>query len=369
MAFPAHSKAYSFDVNRALYITDPGPDPALAMHRDAMLHMKNTMTGWGSNPWTVTQSCSLDIGGDPGDLNDWSIGSGDGWGDVLNLYWGFPNRSWIVLEAPSGPGQLLIQLYNADENCVMDWSAEGLWTAGTGPDNAGVPTAPDQTRVYGYGFGAQSEHNWLHARNYVSAGKIHMIHADDGEMDLFLCCASGRLSGFWMHCKAQSPEANWGLPYGFYSLDCDDTRESITYVEGFNVEGGVQYNYGHSKIAATGDEGYPFNYGFSLEGTRLGTGNTDPIGKKWTGVNAIDGNWPMSPVYLASSELQEASGAIVYNAGIYGVIGRVPDFYATASGTVTGQTIAEDPDAGDPQIWAVFGDAVVPWNGTTPEAT
>ncbi len=359
--FPVHEKNYEFAVNRAL---DTGGS-SLSLHQDAMLYMKNTMKGWSSNPWTVTQSCGL-TGLDPNDPDDYTWGPNDYWTGTGTLHWGFPYLSWIVLQAPVGNMQILILLNLSPHDCVMIISPEGLFTAGTGPHgNDDRPVAVDEHWVYGYGFGAQSQHNWLHARNFVYPGQIHMIHADDGEMDMFICCANGIVSGHWIFWKSQETASGWGAPYSFFTTDCTDSSEGLSYTTGIAYPENL-YAWAISKKAYTGDAGLSFRHTLSMEGSRLGTGSTYPVGRLWAGANAISGAYPMGEISAVSYQNLSASGAYYRNVGLRaGRLGRVPDLYATATSLSTGDTLEANP-ATPTQEWAVMGDVAVPWDGSTP---
>jgi hypothetical protein len=360
VTFPALQKSWQFNVNNAY---GPGAT-SLEKHQQAMGIMKTAMTTGFSNPWTVHSSCiASKIIPPESPPQIWLYGPGDFWSGPSwsqFLFTDGSNHPWIVFNAPVGGGQLLFDLYSGTSNCVTIWSGSGLFTGGS-PDAA--PEAADGQVIYGYGFGAQQAHGWLDARNYASSGQIHMIHSTDGEVSMFLCCAGGTLSGVWLFCKAADPEPGWLSPYVFYSLDCaDSSRESLTYTEGLVQEGGILYPYGHSKIENVAGLGYPFNMGFCSEGTKLAVDQSEPIGEKWAGANGISGLYPMTPLYFASFDIQDALGAVVYNAGVQGVIGRVPDIYATAESLNTGHTF-------DSASWAVMGNVVIPWDGSTPVVT
>lgn len=358
---PTHEKTYQFATNRALYTGGT----SLELHQDAMLYMKDTMTGWASSPWTVTQSCKYTNGGGGGGtlISDFVWGPGDLWTLPGHLFWGNPYFSWTVLQAPVGSMQILIVLNYTPATCIMHLSPEGLFTTGTGPGVAGWPTAVDEIRVYGYGFGAQPTHSWLHDRNSVYPGQIHMLHSTDGELSMFICCANGIVSGHWVFWKSQNPQTGWGAPYSFFTTDCSDTNEGLSYDTGLSYPQTL-YAWAISKANYTGDAGSPFYHGLTMEGFRPGTGNTLPVGKLWSGANAISGAYPMSPVHCCSTSwLDAAGGPDIW--GERGYLGRIPDLYCTATGLTTGDTIEADP--GTPtQEWAVMGDAVVPWDGSTP---
>jgi hypothetical protein len=281
-----------------------------------------------------------------------------------NLFWGNPYFSWIVLQAPVGSMQLLIVLNYTPNQWVMHISPEGLFTTGTGPGVAGWPTAVDQINVYGYGFGAQPTHDWLHARNSVYPGQIHMIHADDGEMDMFICCANGIVQGHWIFWKNQEPASGWTAPYSFFTTDAaNSSTEYLTYTTGISYPNTL-YAWAHAKVAYTGDAGWAFRHTLTSEGGSDGS-HVYPVGRSWGGANAISGQYPMSPIYSCCYSILDAAGGLNPSAGAYGYLGRIPDLYCTATGLSTGDTIEED-SLSPQQLWAVMGDTVVPWNGTTP---
>ena len=72
----------------------------------------------------------------------------------------------------------------------------------------------------------------------------------------------------------------------------------------------------------------------------------------FTAPSEITGKWQMFPMMFLSTTL-----------GSRGIMGRLPDFYATSATLLTGDSIEEDPTT-PAWLWAVQGEFVFPWNGT-----
>lgn len=326
MTMPTHEKSYLFDVNKAY-----GGTSYLADHQQAMWNIVDVLTGFANFPWTIHDS--------------------NGWGVAGSLTWanaGSPH-SWIVLNFPLGPGQLLIDLRNSGyTDCYMTTSHEGRFTGGTTHDG---PTADDGLIVYG---GAT---DWLIGANISHTGKQHFIHSTDGELSMWIQCWNSYQRTGYIFCKPQGPQDNWDLPYVFLGSDAHTTTtlEHFDYGTAQLLAYGNQF--GSAKEAAVSGPGNPFRVHVASEGFRSPTfGAKNPLAYKLSAANSFSGQYPMLPVHLTGSE-----GSAI------GHLGRMPDVYMTSPLLNSGDTLEEVP--GSPtKEWAVFGSLVVPWNGTTPEA-
>lgn len=349
MALPTLQKAWQFNVNNVVHaianlsfqVSENDKDT------DAMFWLKDGLVSWALAPWTVAGSCNSVLVGMDG-VDRWS-----GIGDVI---WNTAGsaHSWIVLNAPTGPAQLCIDLgFNATRIAFLVFSPEGLFTGGSTTNR---PTAPDEV-------GTASE-EWLDGAYWTPhMVTTHLLQTLDGKTTFFAVCRGGSCQGGFLHFQVSNIEPNWETdsegreaPYGFVFCDAGASGEAFDYYM-LTDNPPLPTMQSYSKVAYTGDAGDTFKYNFCAEGSRLGTGDVDAVGRKWAGKNNISQRWPMAAMTMVSVE----SGAL-------GVKGRVPDIYFGATAKATGTHYEEDP-FNPTYRWVQFGDIIVPWNGTVPKIT
>jgi len=332
---PSHEKSYWTQENEAFVIGSP----VLEGHQNAMFHVKSTLCAAPQYPWTVHSSS-----------NAAGAGLGDSWSDAVNdLIWGWRDsvaHSWIVLNAPTGPGQLLIDLGHRDAYyCYMWYSPEGLFTGGT---ILQCPTAPDSPTSI-----LNTSIKWLTGQTTAHNGKVHIIHAVDGTMTMWMFCWSGYVRAGCIWCKPFLPQTGWNIPYCFWSWSAPTTaaQDVWRYGTGSNARGNLN---GWAKEALSGDLGHSFYPQFVSEGV----GSTATYwGEYIPNANQFSYEYLMLDLYVGSFE--EYS---------YGLLGRLQDLYYAGGGLVTGDTVESIP--GSPENkWAVMGNLIVPWPGSTPQVS
>jgi hypothetical protein len=336
MAMPTLERSYEFSVNNAL-----GGVSRDADNREYLLNIHNTMIGMSNNPWTVNHCCNAVAAGTPGDgINRWNSPSDlvwDEWDRTPML-----PKSWMVWDLPTGGQYLFCCFHNTAGNqfctyAITYFSGEGLFSGGTTIDR---PTAPDELIHTGPG------QYWGIGYNSAAVVKQHFIHATDGKQTIIITCYNNKAPHFLIFGEVKDPVAGYTLPYFCYNYvgAAVSGLDRCLYTELLNSQ------MMSSKQAATGDAGNPFYGRFTTEGW-----NADAVGQKITSPNDISGEWPLTKIGFFSTE-----------SSARGRHGRIADLWFTSTALSNGDTIEENPGA---PTWefAVFGDLVVPWNGTIPQ--
>lgn len=334
MPLPILEKTYQFNVNSW---TDPLASTTEDKDRAAMLWLKNTLIGWTLSPWVVNYSCD---GVTPGTLGD----NDDRWSDTTDLVWASSGtaHSWMVLDAPVGSCQICINLGSGVTRVAQFiFSSEGLFTGGTVLNR---PTADDET--------VTASEEWLDS-SWVDPYQVvtHMLQSTDGKLCVFIVCRSDQPVGGWIFFEADDPEEGWSAPYGFWRIDAHTSGR--WYYAQFLEELGV---YTGAKVAYTGDAGQLFEFQFCAEGIEAPGGAVSkvPVGEALPGRNKISHEFSMTPALVVST-----------TTGALGVKGRIPDLYFAGTALDNGALLEDDEH--NPEFkWAVFGNVVVPWNGTVP---
>jgi hypothetical protein len=330
MALPTLEKSYEFIVNQSF-----GGEGVINDNRKGVLAVKNALIdGSFTVPWTVDYSCDSLTAGTPGDgIDRWIVFTDLDWAenDASSA------RSWIVINMSAGR-QLLIECRGSGGSTTKHRklrvmvSPGGLFTGGT---TITRPTATDEQFLI-------SNEEWLAAQTSAQPYKFHLIRSTDGETTILLGCHNNTTPLFFAECKVQDPVAGFSHPWGavqpaggngFSGCDHGSLRDTQQFQMTTVVPAGVNFS------GAWSSEGFL----------------SDGIGQEMTLPNFFTNEWPLNPIGVACSNLVTGMGRH----------GRIADLFYTSTALQDGDTIEAVP-ASPTREWAVFGDLVVPWNGTVP---
>jgi hypothetical protein len=326
MALPTLERAsYEFEVN----IPEGNRGNIDEDRRYALWKIHDTWLNFTGSPWTVHCSSNATV-----------AGAGNNVLDVDDLVWNYNNpRSWICWNVPCG-GQLLFDPNNYNYNKELarwSYSPEGLFNISTSTSTP--PTAADEAE-----FIARAD-QWL----FDSAGaeksfKLHFIHDPLGGFDFFACAIEGHITQCFLASEVSDYVSGWDFPY-FFGCSGEAVLNSTRSTYGVFHD---TQSYIRSKDVTGGTA---FACALCTEVSR-----NNAIGQHYAVPNQLSTKWPILPVGLASTV-----------AGFRGLHGRVKDLWFTNAGTITNGDTLEEDALSPTKEFAVFGDLVVPWNGTDPE--
>lgn len=316
MSLPTLVKTWQFNVNQAVV----AGGSITATLQKLMRLIKNTLIGFGTQPWTVISSS-----------DSVSAGAGDKWIADANLVWGNPTRSWIVLQQTgiAASFQLCIDLNAAGAGTASIIISPGAGFTG-GATNA-RPTATDEkVLINAAAWGGSSGTN----QNY----QLHVMQSTDGKCTRVIICAAGIAAmGFWAFEVPVNPPAGWANPSASIALGNASNVGMATFT---NI----------SQTAAWWGRYSGTNYVMNATGEAWSGGAILPNGLL-VNVDDVDGNWPIFPIGLASTTV-----------GFRGRQGVLPDLYWGSSATNSADTYPNDAT----RQFATFGNIIVPWNGSVP---
>lgn len=317
MSLPELAKSWQFDINQ-VYAFQGDP---MALFRSVLRGIKESLvTRLGSraeitSPWVVTESCNSD-----------AVSEGDLWLDDSDLVWGGSTepRSWIVLGQPSlgSESQICIELVNAVD-VVIVWAPDGFPSNGS---VGGRPTATTEVLLSNMSGGAPP-----------SDVVIHVMQSTDGQCTRAVVYSQNQPGMFWLFDRARNPVANWDIP-------------AVLLISGGGAIGALSYAALQSIPRAKGYGTAPMEIYMSTESFGSPVAS---VGAKFVGANAFDGNWPLTPIGLAS--LTE---------GHRGRHGELFDLWFASAGANHGDVY---PGDGTRQF-VQFGHLVFPWDGTPYQA-
>jgi hypothetical protein len=325
MSLPAIEKSWQIVPN----MTQRNTGPLLILDR------KNALCGtaFGGysialNAWHVVRSS-----------NGVTVADSDLWVTTSDIVLGAnvsATRSWIILENALGR-QILIDYYGAvSREFQISLSPGGLFTGGT---ISTKPTASDELNTYGFASsigvsGNCNQHIWVSA---------------DGRQTIMVTCASSSAVAMWIVGEAEDAPASWANPCVMYNGTCGDTV-APTSAWGREVVG---YSAAHP---VTGEATPGVNATIRMvtecvDVTPVTAATNSPVNMQ----NEVSGQWDWIDCSLFESE----------HASLYGVIGRWPDIYATATprvGPPSLRTGDHYPSDGS-RLWVQVDDRVLPWQG------
>lgn len=314
MSLPSFVKTWVHDSNNSVVATGA----TLTTNRTLLLALKNALLTVASA--TVGYSCDSVTAGAADD-------GVDRWDAITDLVWSTAGaRSWFVIKLAGvlAGYQLLLELgitsAPGSQLRVVASPAAGF----TGGTTTARPTATDEVVVIAgqWANGSDTSYVW------------HLLSADDGSAVRLLICDGGAVTGFMSIETPQNQVTGWTLPA------CTAWVYSATQAPSYALLNDA------AAIQARAPAGNMTLY-LTSEGWISAMG-----GERLTSApNDISAEWPLYPAGLASE-----------TAGARGRHGSATDLWWTATGLANGDTFPGDTS----RTFAVFGDLVVPWDGSVP---
>ena len=321
MALPTLSKTWQFNVNNQT--TAQGT--ALADCRKTLRGIKDAMIGFATNPWTVRYSCDSVTAGTAGD-------GVDRWSADTNLVWANAGtaHSWIVLRQ-TGIGttyELLISCENSTpSNLTLLTSISGF----SGGSKTARPTATDELTIASSG-------QWISGGDVSNRWSV--MQSTDGQCTRILVGYSGIFATLIVLDKPNNPTTGWSTPnfsalyFANGGLNTNTTGVITTIVP-----------LARSRIGSTNG-----SVSLTIEGIGNNFSTDTTIGNI---ANEVDSSWDMWPLGIAC-----------ITSGARGRHGSLFDLWAVSTVRASGDMIPAD---GSNQF-AVFGNFVLPWNGSAAPA-
>lgn len=320
MSLPALSKTWQYSVNNTITATGTYSNTA----RNAIYSIKNALVSFGTLPWTVVSSSS----------GTGTSGASDLWASSANIIGDTAgsNHSWIRLRQTgiATNFELLLDCVSSDlsSGTLVISPSAGFVTGGTATDR---PTASDEIVLI-------SATTWMctpgsNDQNII----VNIMQSTDGQCTRVITCSQTTVTGFWMFDKPNSPTTGWTNPSVSFAYATASDVPLISYLSSNTA-------YLRGKGSTT------FNLSITSEAT-----SASPLVTYLTSLNDIDSTMPLFTLGLVS-----------LTASHRGRHGSLFDlWYTLASPCANGDNFPADSS----KTFAVFGDIVVPWNGTTPTIT
>lgn len=323
MALPTLSKTWQFNVNNQT--TAQGS--ALADSRKTLRGIKDAMIGFATNPWTVRYSCDSVTAGTAGDgVDRWSADTKLVWANAGTAH------SWIVLRQTGiGPTyELLI-------SCEGTSATGSLLTILTsisgfsGGSRTARPTATDELTVASSG-------QWISGSDVSNRWSV--MQSTDGQCTRILVGFGGNFTTLIVLDKPNNPTTGWSTP-NFSALYFIAGGLSITTANFISLTSPLA----RSRIGSVNG-----SVTLTIEGIGNNFATDITIGNI---ANEVDSSWDMWPLGIAC-----------LTSGARGRHGSLFDLWAISTARASGDMIPAD---GSNQF-AVFGNFVLPWNGSAAPA-
>jgi hypothetical protein len=199
MTLPTKEKTWQYSVNNSL--TSPGGSQPWSAEK--LYTIKESLTNFASNPWTVPLSC-----------DSTAVAASDLWTDyATDIIWGAnqsATRSWIVLQQDgiSSGWQMLLDLAGAvsGANMYLYVSPSAGFTGGS---TTSRPTATDEIAVLS---------NFTWGGGPVDyGGKIHVMQSTDGECTRIFHTMNYLATNYAQNVilidKPKHPVTHWTTPW------------------------------------------------------------------------------------------------------------------------------------------------------------
>jgi len=316
MALPILEKTWQYNVNQVSVTSGV----AATDHINMWFLIKQTLTGFASNPWTVARSS-----------NSVTVANSDLWLTSANVVPGNGNRSWIVFQQSAmgtGPYQILIELYNNNGIGYGNvYQSHGVgFTGGT---ISSRPTASDEVVITG--------NNAIISPNSARNLIVSCMMSSSGDSTRLLVFGSGT-------CQ---------LMYLFETVsDSLLTYKGLSYcTTGSNVPTAAS----HVSSSSYPWAGKRTNNYLAMLGTEVYNSSTTVVAANGGAISDITGAHAIAPLSAHSESV-----------GSKGRIGRIADMWLGSASIPTGSTYPVSPD--DKEFLQV-NQFIFPWNGTVPVLT
>jgi hypothetical protein len=347
---PVLNRTWQFNVNNNVTgstVQDGGTTDGPRYRKQLLMDIKEALVGFGTLPWTVTQSNGFNSGiviaptvgsaGRPGDNFDPT--------DLTEIRWANTGvqHSWIVLEnATLGMQICLDQLCDpAEDGALMNVYIAPVSTP-FGSASAGTttvrPISTLETQILSW-FNFDSFGSWGSGFRDAAPRRygLHVMHSTDGIASRVVVMLNNNPVGFWLFDRIE--EQTGTLTYPFVARVAqanDDDLSSIT----------VAHLFTNTRLYGFSNAGAGISYYMGMPGN-----NSDiQIWENIADLNTYDGRISLAPMCTACQ-----------NAGFVGVHGVLYDiWYATIPG-YTGRGWPASTNA-----LMQFGDGVFPWDGSIP---
>jgi hypothetical protein len=334
MALPALAKTWQFVSNGTSCVNQPiaSLGSIIADNRRLLRSIKNALTGFASNPWTVRYSCNTTTAGTAGD-------GVDRWATDADLAWATTTsgaRSWIVLRQTgiATNFEVCLDLVGAGTDSTNGLGGQLFVSASagfTGGTTTARPTATDESAQALSGSGV-AVLRWSQLTADL-ATRWSVMQSSDGACTRFWFYAAGVLRGFYMFDKPTNIVTGWTNPS--YALAAAGTSTAATAGLA-NVAAYV------GRFRALGING-AMAMGCETAGTVIFPSDANAGAVP----NDIDGSWPMLPIGLSSSSV-----------GVKGRHGTLADIWLGSNTIPDGDTY---PLA--TTDFVQVGSLILPWNG------
>lgn len=341
MPLAALEKTWQFSVNHAQTATGT----VLTTDRTIWLGVKNTLISFGTLPWQVRYSCDGTTAGSVGDLVD-------RWSTIANLVIATADtgtaRSWIVLRNTDGI-EILLEARNSSTNnmkilrVVVSFSAH--FTGGT---TTSRPTATDEVVLTNSDVSSATAVGLGPTSATDRAFAWHILHSTDGLATMLIFCNGGNLGGFWYLGRASQPVTGWTNPQvAIISGDATSPPNMSAYTHLLDRTGADATNL---KMVGRFPSGNNQIFATSLAFGTGSAGGCEPGGRRIAVANELSNEWELPQIGIGC----DVSGSRGMSHG------RLFDTRWISTTRASGDDL---PGDGSRQR-AVFGNLVVPWNGT-----
>ena len=330
MALPSVTKTYQYNVSNtiAAAVTDT------ENYQRVLLGIKNALIGFATLPWTVVGSSNSVAAG---------MDAVDRWSAYTNLVWntGAAARSWIVLKNTGLAANFQMLLCLTSNAASTEQNMDIVVSPAIGFSGSSVtarPTAADEIVIHN----GATPVSWIGGFATTGFTTIHhVMKSTDGKVTRWFVCNSGNVVSMFSIEEAADAVTGWTTPVVTTSIPSTSTTVDHPAFTNLNDLNTASAGY----LSTTSIPLYWTSEGFiaGMNGEQL---NVVP--------NEISGEWPLSPIGLACT-----------TAGKRGRHGRLYDIWWCTTSQLNGATYPNDAT----RVFAVFGDIVVPWNGTVPVIT
>jgi hypothetical protein len=328
MALPVPEKTWQFNVNNV----DAPAGTVLENYAKAMFRVKQILTGFATNPWTVVASS-----------NGVVANSSDNWASFADVVFTTAigsAHSWIVLKQTgiASNFQLLIACAtntSVGQTAFVRASPAAGFTGLT--STTANPSATDE-----YAIKASTQY-WFDVFSVPFQSVVHGQMSSDGEKTRLVLCAAGNSKAVWVIDKLSNPVTGMTNPVyaTIVSAEAVGGTSAATYTKLFSTANG------QGRDVSTAMTFYMTTEAFA--GAAVGaTFISNP--------NQISNEYPLTAVGVAST-----------TTGKTGRHGRLSDlWFGSGAATITdGSTYP----SGAARTFIQCGHLVLPWNGVIPQFT